>query len=139
VVLTPGDVEVGTGAPGTAFWMTITRVQSPHAVLAGDAVHLFFSAFGVESADATKYGMTEPIPANFSVGYAAARASAPDVLTPWPYGPVFDRVEAFLDHRDELDPAVIDAGGDSFLMYYIDASPMQLGRLGVLGSGARGR
>src|SRR6185369_13212851 len=78
VVLAPADIEVGTGAPGTAFWIGITRVQSPHAVLAGDAIRLFFSAFGVESADATKYGMTEPIPANFSVGYAAARASAPD-------------------------------------------------------------
>jgi hypothetical protein len=117
----------------------ITRVQSPHAVLAGDAIRVFFSAFGRESADASKYGMTEPIPANFSVGYAAAKTTAPGVLTRWPYGPVFDRVEAFFEHREELGPATLDAGADQFLMYYIDATPTQLGRLRVLGSGARGR
>ncbi|HEY5948644.1 MAG TPA: hypothetical protein VIV40_24300 [Kofleriaceae bacterium] len=139
VVLTPAAIQVGTGEPTTAFWLQITRVQSPHAVLAGNAIHLFFSAFGIESADAAKYGMTEAIPANFSVGYAAAQTTAPEMLTVWPYGPVFDRVEAFLEHREELGPAVIDAGEDQFLMYYIDATPADLGRLGVLGSGARGR
>ncbi|HEX5061501.1 MAG TPA: hypothetical protein VFV99_19170 [Kofleriaceae bacterium] len=139
VVLAPTDVEVGSGDPGTAFWLQITRVESPHAVLAGTAMHLFFSAFGQESADASKYGMTEPIPPNFSVGYAGAKATAPQMLTVWPYGPVFDNVDAFLDHRDELGPAVLDAGADRFFMYYIDATEAQLGRLGVLGSGARGR
>jgi hypothetical protein len=139
IVLAPADVEVGTLDPGTPFWLQITRVQSPHAVLAGDAIHLFFSAFGQESADASKYGMPEAIPPNFSVGYAGAKATAPEMLTVWPYGPVFDNVDAFLDHREELGPAVIDAGRDEFLLYYIDATPTQLGRLAVLGSGARGR
>jgi len=139
IVLTPAQVEVGTGDPGTAFWLQITRVQSPHAVLASNAIHLFFSAFGRESSDASKYGTTEPIPPNFSVGFAAAEASAPEMLTVWPYGPVFDNIDAFLDHREELAPAVIDAGADQYFMYYIDATPTQLGRLGVLGSGARGR
>ncbi|HEY5927025.1 MAG TPA: hypothetical protein VIV11_35300 [Kofleriaceae bacterium] len=139
IVLAPASVEVGSGDPGTPFWLQITRVQSPHAVLAGDAIRVFFAAFGIESADASKYGMTEPIPANFSVGYAAAQATAPQMLTVWPYGPVFDNVDALLEHREELGPAVIDAGADQFLMYYIDATPTQLGRLGVLGSGASGR
>ena len=139
VVLAPAAVEVGTGTPGEPFWVEITRVGSPHAMVAGSAIRVFFSALGRESADASKYGMNEPIPANFSVGYAAATATAPDVLTVWPYGPVFDRVEAFLDHREELGPAVIDAGRGAFLMYYIDATEAALGRLGVLGSGARGR
>jgi hypothetical protein len=139
LVLAPADIEVGSGDPGTAFWLQITRVQSPHAVLAGNAIRVFFSAFGIESADAAKYGTSEPIPPNFSVGYAAAAATAPEMLTVWPYGPVFDNVDAFLEHREELSPAVIDAGADRFFMYYIDATPSELGRLGVLGSGARGR
>jgi len=52
----------------------------------------------------------------------------------------------FTDHRNELGPSVIDAGGDRFLMYYLDAAPATgatgaagpfvLGRLSVLGSGA---
>jgi hypothetical protein len=139
IVLAPADVEVGTGAPGTPFWQEITRVQSPHAVLAEDAVHLFFSAFGRESADAMKDGAPAPIPPNFSIGFAAANPTAPAALTAWPYGPVFDGVEVFLDHREELGPARVDLGADRFLMYYIDADPSQLGRLGVLGSGASGR
>ncbi len=139
VVLAPADIEVGTSDPGTPFWVGITRVESPHAVLAGDAIRVFFSAFGQESADASKYGMPEAIPPSFSVGYAAAKKAAPDTLSVWPYGPVFDNVDAFLEHRDELGPAVIDTGADSYLMYYIDAREAQLGRLGVLGSGARGR
>ena len=106
---------------------------------ASRGIRVFFSAHGRESADASKYGMNEPIPASFSVGYAAASVTAPDVLTVWPYGPVFDRVEAFLDHREELGPAAIDAGRGAFLKYYIDATKAALGRLGVLGSGARGR
>jgi len=137
MVLAPAHVEVGTGEAGTAFWLQVTRVQSPHAVLAGDGIKLFFSAFGQESADASKYGTTEPIPPNFSVGFAAAKATAPELLTVWPYGPVFDNVDALLEHREELGPASIDAGDDRFFMYYIDATPMQLGRLGVLGSGRR--
>jgi hypothetical protein len=138
-VLAPVDIEVGSGEPGTAFWLEVSRVQSPHAVLAGDAIHLFFSAFGRESADASKYGTSEPIPPNFSVGFAAAKPTAPEMLTVWPYGPVFDNVDALFDHREELAPAVIDAGADRFFMYYIDATPAELGRLGVLGSGASGR
>jgi hypothetical protein len=139
IVLAPAAVEVGTGAPGTAFWVQIQRVQSPHAVLAGDVIKLFYSAFGHESADASKYGTGEAIPPNFSIGYAAAETPAPQMLSVWPYGPVFDRVDAFFDHHDELGPAEVDAGDDRFLLYYIDAQGTQLGRLGVLGSGATGR
>jgi hypothetical protein len=149
LVLRPADADVGDGTPGTAFWIGITTLASPHAIIAGPdgapTIHLWFAGFGQESSPAQKFGQTTPIPPNFSIGFAAADVDQPDVLSPWPYGPVADRVEAFLDHRDELGPAGVDAGDDRFLLYYIDASPamnavgatgpFDLGRLGVLGSG----
>ncbi len=143
IVLRPQDVVVGDGTPGTAFWIGITQLASPHAILAGPAggqsVHLWFAAFGQESPPAQKFGMTTPIPPNFSVGFAAADPGTPDRLSVWPYGPVADRIEAFLDHRDELGPAAVDTGDDRFFLYYVDATHdmsgmFQLGRLGVLGS-----
>ncbi|HEV7557943.1 MAG TPA: hypothetical protein VGO00_20895, partial [Kofleriaceae bacterium] len=126
VVLAPADVEVGDGTPGTAFWIGITTLASPHAIIAGpdgaQTIHLWFAGFGQESSPADKFGTETPTPPNFSVGFAAADLDAPDELHPWPYGPVADRVEVFTDHRNELGPSAIDAGGDRFLMYYVDAS-----------------
>jgi len=143
VVLRPTDVQVGDGTPGTAFWLGITTLASPQAMLTDGGVHLFFSAFGQESAPAQKFGVSTPIPPNFSIGFAAADPATPAALTVWPYGPVVDRVQVFLDHRDDLSPAPVDAGDDRYFMYYVDAShdagtsgPFTLGRLGVLGSGA---
>jgi len=141
IVLRPADVAVGDGTPGTAFWLGITRLASPHALVAGPdgAIHLWFSGFGTESADATKFGQPLPIPANFSVGFAAAPADDPARLSPWPYGPVVDRVTAFLEHRDELGPGIVDAGDDRYFLYELDASHdaagvFTLGHLEVYGS-----
>jgi len=147
-VLSPADVQVGAGTPGTAFWTPVTRLASPHAILAGPAggqtIHLYFSGFGTESAPAQQFGTRVPIPPNYSVGFAAAEPSDPATLAAWPYGPVADEVEGFLDHRDELGPGVVGVGGDRFFLYYVDAThddtgtspPVeQIGRLGALGAG----
>lgn len=137
LVLRPADVDVGDGTPGTAFWLGITRLASPQALLAQGDVHLWFSALGTESADATKFGQDVPIPANYSVGFAAAHVGTPGELAVWPYGPVVDRVDAFLEHRDDLGPGVVDAGDDMFFLYEVDGetSTGVLGRLQVLASG----
>jgi hypothetical protein len=94
--------------------------------------------------------MTVPIPPNYSVGYARAELDDPAALTRWPYGPVVDRVAAFLEHKEELGPGVVqlvDDGGatPAYLMYYVEAAaddtamgptgPFTTGRLGVLGNG----
>ena len=143
IVLRPAGVVVGDGTPGTAFWIGITELASPHALVAGPAgaqtIHLWFAAFGQESPPAQKFGTTTPIPPNFSVGFAAADPGSPSALAVWPYGPVADRIEAFLDHHDELGPAAVDAGDDRFFLYDVDATHdmsgmFQLGRLEVLGS-----
>lgn len=143
IVLRPADVVVGDGTPGTAFWIGITELASPHVLLAGPSgartIHLWFAAFGQESPPAQKFGMTTPIPPNFSVGFAAADPGSPAALSVWPYGPVADRIEAFLDHHDELGPAVVETSDERFLMYYVDATHdmsgmFQLGRLDVFGS-----
>ncbi|MEO8705296.1 MAG: hypothetical protein ABI867_34960 [Kofleriaceae bacterium] len=142
IVLGPSDVQVGDGTPGTAFWTPVTELASPHAALVGPdgarTIHLWFSGFGTESADGEKFGMPAPIPPSFSVGFAAAELSDPQVLAVWPYGPVADRVDAFLTHLDELGPAAIETSRGAFRLYYVDATHdstgFTLGRLGVLGS-----
>ena len=139
IVLRPADVEVGDGTPGTAFWVAVTRLASPHALIAGPdrAIHLWFSGLGVESSDATKFGQPVPIPANVSIGFAAAPLAAPTQLSPWPYGPVVDHVDAFLEHRADLAPGVVDLGDDTLHLYDVDADAGTgvLGRLLVYGSG----
>ncbi len=152
-VLSPADVTVGDPTnPTGAFWNPVTRLSSPHPVLAGPdgagpvagaTVHLYFAAFGQESAPAIKHDLPSPIPPNVSIGFAAAEPGEPGMLAVWPYGPIYDHVDVFTQHDDELGPAAVrlEAG---WRLYYIDATrdppagvdgPYLIGRLVVLGSG----
>jgi hypothetical protein len=154
-VLEPRDVRVVASGPGRPFWEDIERITSPFAALtaspAGPSLRLWFSAYGRESGDSLQFGEVVPIPPNHSIGYAAAEDNDPTRLRAWPYGPVVDRVSAFLRHHEELAPGVLQLPGargpdDAFLMYYVDAvpadgasgpgGPFVIGRLGVLGNGA---
>lgn len=154
-VLTPAQVTIAPGAPRTPFWADVVALRSPHALVtagpAGPALRLWFAGFGRESADSQQFGMDVAIPANYSIGYAAGDPADPAHLTPWPYGPVVDRVVAFLDHRHELGPGVVQLVDDvgpapRYLMYSVEATttdpmmdgpegPFTIGRLGVLANG----
>ncbi len=154
-VLQPSQVTVPASGARAPFWTDVVAVKSPHAAVTegagGPSLRLWFSAFGRESADSEQFGMTVPLPPNYSVGYALASVDDPRALTPWPYGPVVDRVDAFLDHKEELAPGVVqlvddDGAMPAYLLYYVEASaddmamgptgPFTMGRLGVLGNGA---
>jgi hypothetical protein len=150
-VLTPAMVTVAPSAPRAPFWDPVVALRSPAALLtdgpAGPSVRLWFSGFGRESADAYQFGEAQPIPPNHSIGYAASSLDDLGRLVPWPYGPVVDRVEGFLAHREELTPGLVRLGGDdAYLLYYVEATPAMdamgaagpfvIGRLGVLGNGA---
>ena len=153
-VLAAADASVPEGAPREPFWTGVVAVRSPHAALTegpgGPSLRLWFSGFGRESADSEQFGMTVAIPPNHSIGYARADVSDPSALTPWPYGPVADRVDAFLEHKEELGPGVVqlvdgDGALPAYLLYYVEATaddtamgpagPFTTGRLGVLGNG----
>jgi hypothetical protein len=153
-VLTPAAVSVARSTPGAAFWESVTALRSPHAAVTtgpdGPSLRLWFAGFGRESADSQQFGSTVAIPANYSIGYAAGSVDDPAVLTAWPYGPVVDRVAAFLEHGHEVGPAVVqlidgDGAADRYLLYTVEAtssaavvdanSPYDLGRLGVLANG----
>lgn len=154
VVLTPAEVTIPPGPPRAPFWDGVTALRSPHAAVtsgpAGVALRLWFAGFGRESADSQQFGMDVAIPANYSLGYAAGDVADPGALTPWPYGPVVDRVAAFLSHGHEFGPGVVqlvDGAGEipAYLLYTVEAttaeqpatadSAFQLGRLGVLANG----
>jgi hypothetical protein len=151
-------VSVAASGGAAPFWTDVVAVKSPHAAVTdgpgGPSLRLWFSAFGRESADSEQFGMTVPLPPNFSVGYARASVEDPATLVTWPYGPVVDRVDAFLDHKEELSPGVVQLVDDDgalpgYLLYYVEASaddtatgpsgPFTIGRLGVLGNGTYSR
>jgi hypothetical protein len=153
-VLTPSQVlDPPDSSVAPQFWIDIANLRSPYALATESAsgelsLRLWFSAFGRESGDSFQFGEVIPIAPTYSVGYASATIDTPDVLSVWPFNPIFDRVEAFLDHRSELTPAVVrvrDADGtlrDGYLLYYLDAAatnttdPPVLNRIGVAGNGA---
>ncbi len=153
-VLTPAQATVAPGAPRAPFWDDVVALRSPHAALTvgpdGPSLRLWFSGFGRESADSQQFGMDVAIPANYSIGYAVSAPDDPSSLTPWPYGPVVDRVSAFLSHGHELGPAVVqlvdgDGPTSAYLLYSVEATsadpmvgpdgPYEIGRLGVLANG----
>ena len=158
-VLTPSQATIRPSSREAPFWDDIAALRSPMALVTdgpgGPSLRLWFSGFGRESADSFQFGQVKPIPPNHSIGYAATAPGTLDRLVPWPYGPVVDRVEAFLKHREELGPGVMRLGGvgpdgtggdDAYLLYYVEAEPAMdamgaagpfvIGRLGVLGNGA---
>jgi hypothetical protein len=111
------------------LWRNVSRVGSPSALvvtgsLGEPTVYLWFDAFGAESGDSVQFGEVVPLPPNDSVGFAAAPFAAPNIFSPYPYNPVFDRVVVFLEHRAERAPSVIAApGGREWLLYYEGYSP----------------
>lgn len=150
-ILRPADVSVPKTTADAPFWLDVQRITSPFAAITDrdgePSLRLWFSAYGTESGDSQQFGQTVALPPNFSIGYAAADPADPGALSPWPYGPIVDRVSAFLSHHDEFTPAVVQIDGtDGYLMYYVSADPDMtavppdgpyvIGRLNVLGNGS---
>lgn len=123
-VLTTSDVS------HVELWRDVDALTSPFAEAARDPdghtfLRLFFAARGVESGPTIEFGKTiEPVP-NFSLGAAATLDGTS--LVAWPYNPVFDRIENFVVHASELEPAVITMG-DRRLLYYRGAGIDELSR-----------
>ncbi|HJZ88369.1 MAG TPA: hypothetical protein VKN99_24510 [Polyangia bacterium] len=108
------------------LWRQIDRVGQPAARRALDpvgreGVSLWFAAHGVESAATLESGMLVPPVANNSIGYAASLDRG-RTFAPFPFNPVFDRIENFRQHDQESTPTVAPVG-DRFLMLYGGADP----------------
>src|SRR5262249_30442782 len=78
-VLTPADVT------DPVMWRNVDRVGSPFALVETSppgepAFHVWFDAFGQESADSIQFGTPTPIPPNDSVGFASTLVAQPDRL-----------------------------------------------------------
>jgi hypothetical protein len=114
VVLTPEQLVDPT------LWRNVDRIAAPFAQSLLDIggrpfIRLWFAAHGQESGPAFNFDHFEEVPANFSIGEAASGDGA--MFTPYPFNPVFDRVELFLTHLDELDPALVTVGDTQYLYY----------------------
>ncbi|MBI4508759.1 MAG: hypothetical protein HY698_03920 [Deltaproteobacteria bacterium] len=117
-VLLPRDVT------DRVLWREVERVGSPHVLIEStptgeSTIRLWFDAFGQESAVSKQFGKEVPIPPNDSIGFASAPVAKPSPMVLWPFNPVLDRVEAFLDHRGERAPAVVALpDGEEYLLYF---------------------
>jgi hypothetical protein len=120
VVLTAQDV----GDP--LLWRFVDRIGQPAArrsVRAGrEEVQLWFTGHGVETSSSIQSGQPTPPVANDSIGYAVSTDRGQS-FAPYPFNPVFDRIENFVDHDQERTPAVA-ADGDGFLLLYGGADAM---------------
>jgi hypothetical protein len=113
-VLVPDDVM------DPVLWRKPDRIASPFAEAARDPrgqpfLRIYFSARGQESGATVQDGVPTEIPPNFSVGEAATTDGR--ALIPWPFNPIFDRVQVFVRHPAELEPAVIPLGNRRLLYY----------------------
>jgi hypothetical protein len=114
-VLTPAMVD------DPVLWRQIDRLGQPFARAARDAagrevVGLWFSARGLETSSEIQSGMPVPPVPNQSIGYAASLDGG-RTFTPYPFNPVFDRVQQFVTHQQERTPAVAPLD-DRFLLLY---------------------
>ena len=107
------------------LWRDVSSVRTPMVAVEKDSAgawvfRMWFAAYGYESPEATSFGTTEQIPANYSIGYAGS----PDGYTweVWPFNPVFDRIypNTFVNHASELSPHVLRYRG-KYYMYYCGA------------------
>ena len=121
--------RVGGGpiaSPATAvdpvFWRDVTEVGAPYALVAGDALRVYFTGRGVWGSDAVTG--TTPVPAdpNDSIGMAASLDAA--TFVPYPTGPVYARVTNLRAYLGEREAAVqlLPGGGATITFVSTDAA-----------------
>ena len=115
-----GDVLTPAMVTDPLLWRFISHIGQPAArasiVNGREIVQIWFTGHGVETSSSTQSGMATPPVPNDSIGYAVSTDRGM-TFTMYPFNPVFDRVENFVDHDQEFSPAVAPLG-DGFLMIY---------------------
>jgi hypothetical protein len=115
-----GPVVTAAQVTDPLLWRFIDRIGQPAAHARMDAgreiVQLWLTGHGVETSSSIQSGMPTPPVPNDSIGYAVSTDRGL-TFTIYPFNPVFDRVENFIDHDQERTPAVAPAG-DGYLMIY---------------------
>ncbi len=127
------DGGVATRAPGgpivtpaTAtdpfFWRDVTEVGAPYALVAGDALRVYFTGRGVDGSDAIAAGVTVPAASSDSIGLVASLEGA--TFVSYPAGPVFARVTNLTAYLGEREAAVqlLPGGGAQITFVATDAS-----------------
>lgn len=104
------------------LWHDVTEVGAPYAVVAGDALRVYFTGRGVEGSDAIVADASVPADANDSIGMAASVDAKDFVL--YPSGPVVARVTNLRTYLGEREAAVRlrDGGGAEITFVAADAS-----------------
>ncbi|MDA3863979.1 MAG: hypothetical protein PF689_08965 [Deltaproteobacteria bacterium] len=104
------------------LWRKVSDLHSPFVKLEIDdngnpVFKMWVSAKGFESAEASSFGTTNQVSANFSVGFLAGTDGIS--FEPFPFNPIFDTIapNSFVNHQSELCPSILDLGDKSILFY----------------------
>ena len=102
-------------------WAEVDRLAGPfveerRTVEGQPSLLLYLAARGREPVGSLQFDRPiDPVP-NYSIAALASTDGAG--FGPWPYNPIFDRVENFLTHPGEVEPAVVHlTDGRSLLLY----------------------
>ncbi len=118
-----GAVRVGSGpvvTPASAtdpiLWRDVTQVGAPYALVAGDALRVYFTGRGVEGSDAVSGTTAIPADPNDSIGMVASLDGS--TFDPYPTGPVLARVTNLRTYLGEREAAVqLLAGGGAAITF----------------------
>jgi hypothetical protein len=112
------------------LWRGVSKVFSPFVTLEkqsdGRYVYkMMVSAYGFESAEASSFGTTDQVRANFSIGYLASYDG--ELFQPFPFNPIFDRIapNSFVNHESELSPAILNLKNKTLLFYGISDADLE--------------
>jgi hypothetical protein len=126
-------VVTAAGIEDPLFWRQVTEVGAPYALVAGDAVRVYFTGRGAEGSDALVGDVTMPADVNDSIGLVASLDGK--AFSAYPTGPVFARLtnlRAFLGER-EAAVRLIEGGGAEITFVAADASGQSESGLGRAG------
>lgn len=115
-ILTPEQVS------HPLFWREVSEIGAPHAVVAGDAMRVYFTGRGVEGSDAIVSDASLPADVNDSIGMAATLDAKRFSL--YPSGPVLARLTNLRTYLGEREAVVRlrDGGGAEITFVTADAS-----------------
>jgi hypothetical protein len=86
------------------FWHDVSEVGAPYAVVAGDALRVYFTGRGVEGSDARIGDTAAPADPNDSIGLLASLDGI--AFVPYPAGPVYARLTNLRAYLGEREAAV---------------------------------
>ena len=128
-----GPIVTPATATDPFFWRDVTQVGAPYAVVAGDALRVYFTGRGVEGSDALVADAAVPADPNDSIGLVASLDGA--TFVPYPAGPVYARVTNLRAYLGEREAAVQLAPGGGAQITFVSTDSSGTSESGLAQAG----